>query len=200
MNRIIGKYSSIVNVLAVVAFSLSMLIGTKYVSYLVSMFIAFSFVPMICAFGYYCSTEKKVAGYVAIAFSTIYAVFILAVYFAQVTAVVHDGLNEQATQIIDYSKFGLFFSYNLLGYGIMALATFFAGLTIDVKSKSDRWLKLLLLIHGVFFVSCLITPMLGLFNPNMQGADWIGVAVLQFWCIYFIPIGVLSFLHFNKKA
>lgn len=200
MNRKIGMYSSIINVIAVVAFALCMIVGSNYGSYLVCIFIAFSFVPMMSTFCHYSSMDKKVAGYIAIVFSAIYAVFILAVYYAQVTAVALDGLNEQATQIIDYSKFGLFFSYDLLGYGIMALATFFVGLTVDVKSKTDKLLKWLLIIHGIFFVSCFIMPMLGLFSPNMQGADWIGVAVLEFWCIYFIPIGVLSFMHFKKKT
>ncbi|NLG02486.1 MAG: hypothetical protein GX567_01415 [Clostridia bacterium] len=200
MNRKIGMYSSIINVIAVVAFALCMIVGSNYGSYLVCIFIAFSFVPMMSTFCHYSSMDKKVAGYIAIVFSAIYAVFILAVYYAQVTAVALDGLNEQATQIIDYSKFGLFFSYDLLGYGIMALATFFVGLTVDVKSKTDKFLKWLLIIHGIFFVSCFIMPMLGLFSPNMQGADWIGVAVLEFWCIYFIPIGVLSFMHFKKKT
>jgi hypothetical protein len=40
-------------------------------------------------------------------------------------------------------------------------------------------------------------PMLGLFSPDMQGADWIGIAVLLVWCVYFTPVGVLSFLHFK---
>ena len=163
------------------------------------MFIAFSFIPMMCAYSYYSTPDRKVAGYIAVAFSSVYTVLILLVYFAQVTAVAQSELNEQATQIIDYSKFGLFFSYDLLGYGIMALATFFAGLTIDVKIKKDIWLQWLLIIHGVFFISCFIMPMLGLFSPEMGGADWIGVAVLGFWCVYFIPIGVLSALHFKNK-
>ena len=82
----------------------------------------------------------------------------------------------------------------------MALSTFFIGLTITPKTKSDKWLKWLLIIHGVFFISCLIMPMLGLFSAEMQGADWIGTVVLEFWCAYFIPVGVLSFVHFKNKA
>ncbi len=42
--------------------------------------------------------------------------------------------------------------------------------------------------------------MLGIFSSDMKGPDWIGTAVLEFWCIYFTPIGILSFLHFKKKA
>jgi len=176
-----------------------MLIGFDFGSYLVCMFIAFSFVPMMCAFNNYSVQDKKVAGYTSAIFSGIYAVVILLVYFAQVTTIRLDRLNAQALQIIDYSRFGLFFSYDLLGYGMMALSTFFAGLTIVPITKLDKWLKWLLIVHGMFFISCFITPLLGLFRVGMQGVEWIGVAVLEFWCVYFIPIGVLSFLHFKNK-
>ncbi len=42
---------------------------------------------------------------------------------------------------------GLLFSYDLLGYGMMALSTFFIGLTIKPKNKKDKWLKYLMMIH-----------------------------------------------------
>ncbi len=199
MNKKIAMYASIINVIAVLSFALFLLFGSNYGSYMASIFISFSFVPMMSAYCYYSTVERKVSGYIAIAFSAIYSVFILAVYYAQITSVAFGELNKMAAQIIDYSKFGLFFNYDLLGYGIMALATFFAGLTIKVKSKSDKILKILLLIHGVFFISSFFMPLLGLFRSDMHGADWIGIAVLEFWCLYFIPIGILSFVHFNKK-
>lgn len=88
--------------------------------------------------------NRKTAGYSAMIFSGVYAVIILLVYFAQTTAVRLDRLNQQAMQILDYNKFGLFFSYDLLGYGIMALSTFFIGLTIQPKNAPDKALKWLL--------------------------------------------------------
>lgn len=200
MNKKIGMYGSIVNICAVTGFALCMLFGTAIGSYLVCMFIALSFIPLTCAFAAFSSKENKAAGYTSIIFAGAYAVFILLVYFGQLTAVRLNNLNEQATQILDYQKFGLFFSYDLLGYSLMALSTFFAGLTIVPKTKADKWLKALLLIHGIFFVCCIIMPMLGLFNKDLQGAAWIGTAILLFWCAYFVPVGVLSFLHFKKEA
>lgn len=71
--------------------------------------------------------------------------------------------------ILDYSRGGLFFSYDLLGYGMMALSTFFVGLTIDAKSKADKWLKYLMIIHGVFFFSCFIMPMTGVISSTASG-------------------------------
>lgn len=200
LNRNIGMYSALINIGCVAAFSLCMAIGAVFGSYLASMFIAFSFVPLMCTFCAYSAPENRVAGYTSTIFAGMYAVIILLVYFAQVTAVRLDALSEQALLILDYSNFGLFFHYDLLGYGMMALSTFFAGLTITPNTKADRWLKRLLMIHGVFFFSCLLLPMLGLFRAGMQGADWIGTAALEVWCAFFIPVGILSFSHFRRKA
>ena len=200
MNKKVGMISAVVNACAVCAFALSMLFDFDFGGYLVSMLIAFSFIPLICAFAAYGSAETRVLHNTAMLFAAMYATFILLIYFAQVTTVRLGDLSESARALIDYQQFGLFFNYNLLGYGFMSLSTFFVGLAIVVKSKSDRILKWLLQIHGVFAISGLVIPMLGLFHQDMQGADWIGVAVLLFWCVYFIPIGILSFLHFKNKV
>ena len=130
------------------------------------------------------------------AFAAVYAAIILLVYFTQLTTVRLNDLTQQAAALLDFQQCGLLFNYDLLGYAVMALATFFAGLTIKPQSKPDKWLKYLLMIHGVFFISCLIVPMLGLFKAG--SSPWIGVAVLEFWCLYFCPISILSFLHFLK--
>lgn len=197
MNKKIGIYSSIINICAVAGFAISMLIGTIWGSYVTSMFIAFSFVVMMCSFCMVSKKEYKTAGYAGMMFGGIYATIILLVYFAQVTTVQNENLLDSASAIIDYQKFGLYFNYDLLGYALMALATFFAGLTVACKTKTDKVLKVLLLIHGVFFISCLILPMLGIFKQGMSGGEWIGNAVLIFWCIYFIPVGVLSVKYFK---
>ncbi len=200
MNRKTGMYASLVNACCVAGFALCLFCGFVPGSYFICMFIAFSFVPVICAFGHYSADEHKTAGHTAMVFAGVYAVFILLVYYAQLTAVRNDGLNEQAMQIIDYQKYGLFFSYDLLGYGLMALSTFFAGLGVVPQTRPEKALKILLMVHGVFFITCLLLPMLGLFGPGMQGAGWIGTAVLIFWCAYFTPVGILSFLYFKNRA
>lgn len=200
MNQRIGIYSSVVNLCAVIGFALCMIIGNGFGSYFICMFIAFSFVPIICCFCTYSDADRKAAGYIAIVFAAMYAVFILLVYFAQVTTIRLDPLNEQAMQILSYSKFGLFFSYDLLGYGLMAASTFFAGLTIQSETKLDRWLKRLLLIHGLFSIVCFVLPMIGLFSADLENAQWIGTAVLVFWCVYFAPISLLSLYHFKSKC
>lgn len=198
MNRKIGMWSSIINLVAVVLFALFMLVGFSLGSYFICMFIALSFVPMVSCFNYYSTKDKKVAAQSALIFAGMYAVFILIVYFAQITSVVNDNLNETVLQILDYQKFGLFFNYDLLGYGLMAISTFFIGLTIDTTVKAGKWLKNLLLIHGVFAICCFLIPMLGLFQSNASNSEWIGILVLIIWCLYFIPISALSYSYFKN--
>lgn len=194
MNKKIALYGSAVNFIAVIGFALSMLFGFDYGSYFFSMFIAFSFVPMMCGYAYFAGRETKLAGYVSVAFSAIYTAIILLVYFAQLTTVRLNDLTQQAAVLLDFQQCGLLFNYDLLGYAAMSFATFFAGLTVTSRTRADRWLKYLLMIHGVFFISCLIVPMLGLFKADSPA--WMGVAVLEFWCLYFCPVSILSYLHF----
>lgn len=196
MNKKIGVYGSVVNFIALVCFALSMLLGFDYGSYFSSMFIAFGFVLMMCGYAYFAEKKAKLAGYVSVAFAAIYTAIILLVYFAQLTTVRLNDLTQQAAILLDFSQCGLLFNYDLLGYAVMSLAALFAGLTVPSQTKADRWLKYLLMIHGVFFISCLIFPMLGLFKADSP--TWIGVAVLEFWCLYFCPVSILSFLHFSK--
>jgi hypothetical protein len=184
---------------AVLGFALSMIIGSDFGSYISSMFIAWGFVPMVCSFASYSKKETKAVSYTAIAFATVYAVLIMVVYFAQLTAVRLSVLSEHASQILNYKNFGLFFSYDLLGYAFMALATFFIAFTIKAATKPDKWLKALLLIHGIFAVSGVLMPMLGTFKADMSGGNLIGVLILEFWCAYFVPVCILSYLHFRKQ-
>ncbi len=198
MNRKIGFVASIVNAAAVCFFAISMLCGFNFGNYFSSMFIAFSFVVLVCSYAFFAGEKRKVAGFAAVAFAAIYAAIILLVYFAQLTVVRSGELTEQAETLLDFQKTSLMFDYDLLGYALMALSTFFAGLTIEPKNKPDKWLKALLMVHGVFFISCIIAPMLGVFK--VDSSPWVGIAVLEFWCVYFCPIAVLSALHFYKKT
>ncbi|MDR0293127.1 MAG: hypothetical protein LBH95_03130 [Oscillospiraceae bacterium] len=200
MNRKIGAVSSIVNICAVTAFAVCMPFQFLFGDYLSSVLIALSFVPLIGALAERGKPESKTAGYIAMSFAGMYAVVIILVYFAQMTTVRLDSLSEQAASLLDYSKFGLFFNYDLLGYCFMALSTFFAGLTVRVDTKMDKALKWLLLIHGIFAVGCFILPMTGAFSADTAGAEWIGTAILEFWCVYFIPVGILSLIHFKRAC
>ena len=207
MNKKIGMYASIVTFLAVLSFALCMLLGLilksniigNTGSYLSSIFIALGFIPMVCSYLEYINIENKSFGYIALSFAIIYAILIVIVYYTQLTTVRLSILSDKIAELLDYSKFGLFFNYDLLGYAFMALATFFIGIKLEIKNKQEKILKYLLCIHGIFAISCFLFPILGVFNTNMAGGDIIGIIILEFWCIYFMPVCILSYKYFKNK-
>ena len=199
MNKTIASIGTAIALVSVVLFAVCMLIPFNFGSYFVCMLLPIGCIMMTAGFCEESDEKHKVAANAGMTFAAIYAVLIFLVYFAQTTAVRLDSLDEQAMRILDYSRGGLFFSYDLLGYGMMALSTFFVGLTIDAKNKADKWLKYLMIIHGVFFFGCFIMPMTGVFSSMSNGEPNMGgVIALEFWCAYFIPICVLSMIHFIK--
>ena len=199
MNKTISKIGALLVIISVALFALFMPFSSFW-SYFVCMILAFSY--LIMAAGLHNETDKahKVAANAGLLFAAVYAVLILLVYYAQTTSVRLSELNHQATLLHDYSYGGLFFFYDLLGYGMMALSTFFFGLAMRAETKVDKWLKWLMIIHGVFFLSCFIMPLTGVFSFMADGhSGHGGILALEIWCAYFLPIGVLAFIHFNKK-
>lgn len=73
----------------------------------------------------------------------------------------------------------MLFNYDLLGYGMMALSTFFIGLSMNPISKADKWLKCLMMVHGVFFISCFIMPMTGVFTDMASGETGNGGTIIM---------------------
>ena len=207
MNKRMGIYSSIITFFAVFSFALCMLLGLllgndiigKTGSYFSSLFIAFGYVLLVCSYLPYMNKENNSFGLISLAFSIMYATLITIVYFTQLTTIQNTNLSTEMMEMLDYSKFGLFFNLNLLGYAFMALSTFFLGIKLETKNRQEKILKYLLCIHGIFAISCFVMPILGIFNKDMVGGDIYGTIVLEFWCIYFIPICVLSYKYFNDK-
>lgn len=199
LNQRIGMLASLINIVAVLGFGLAMLFNLSFLCYLTSAFIALSFVMLHCAYAHYATPERRLAGKTGAVFAGMYATVILLVYFAQMTTVRLEPLNEQAAALLDFQRFGLLFNYDMLGYSLMALATVFAGLSIRAQTKADKWLKGLLLGHGVFFLSCFVMPILGVFTNAGASESNVSVIALLFWCAYFIPIGILSYKHFKNK-
>lgn len=196
MNRLIPRIGAGIVCVTVTLFALCMLINFDFGSYFVCMLLPIGYIMLAAGLAQEAEDSRKVASNVGLAFAAVYAVLVLLVYFAQNTSVRLDDLGDQALGILDFKRGGLIFSYDLLGYGMMALSTFFVGLGISPKTRADRWLKRLMLLHGVFFISCFLLPMTGLLGGSSDGVG--GVVALELWCAYFLPIGVLSFLHFRK--
>lgn len=201
MNHCIAKIGAFIVTAAVALFAI-FLPFCDFGSYFVCIFLALGYLLMLAGFHSESRKERKTAATAGMLFGCIYAVLILLVYFAQVTTVKNDSLNEQAAMLLDFSRGGLIFSYDLLGYGMMALSTFFTELGICPKNRKDKWLKSLMMIHGMFFFGCLLLPMTGIFRTAMSGGGGRlgGIIALESWCAYFLPIGILSVFHFKKAS
>jgi len=200
MNRKLGMTASLATLVCLLAFAACMLVSSDMGSYISSMGISWGFVPMICALAALADKQKRAAAYTAVAFAAVYAVLIALVYYAQITTVRLSALSDEAYGLLSYTEFGLFFNYDLLGYAFMALSTFFISFALTPDGRGDGWLKWLLRIHGVFAVSCVLLPALGLFKPGMAGGDLLGVLVLEFWCAYFTPVCILAYRYFKRAG
>ena len=201
-NRTIGKIGSAVTGIATFSFALTMIISLFrdffFASCFVCIFLAIGFILFMAALNSSEDQTKKGCRIAAMSFASIYAVFIFIVYFAQCTTLrLNMNLSEEALSIISYRHLGsLFFNYDLLGYGFMALSTFLTGLSFKAENKGDRILRKLLMIHGIFFISCLIIPMFPVFTESSTGYRT-GVILLEIWCAYFLPICILGYKHFQ---
>ena len=199
MNKLIPKIGAVIVAVTVFLFAVCMIVKFHFGSYLVCMFLPIGYIMMVAGFHDECCEERRVSANIGLVFSAIYAVLIFLVYFAQTTSVRLEDLNEQAIRILNYQRGGLLFNYDLLGYGMMALSTFFIGLSIKADSNSDKWLKGLMMVHGIFFISCFVMPMTGVFTSMATGETGNGGTIaLLIWCVFFFPIGVLAYKHFEK--
>lgn len=199
MNRTVSKIGAAVVTVTVFLFAVFIIADFTFGSYFVCMLLPIGYIMMAAGFQHESDEKTRVSANIGLVLSAVYAVLILLVYDAQTTTVRLEELNEQAVRILNYAKGGLMFNYDLLGYGMMALSTFFIGLSIRAENKPDLWLKRLMLIHGIFFLSCFLMPMTGMFTSMANGEKGNGGDIaLLFWCAYFLPIGVLAWKHFSN--
>ncbi len=199
MNRTVSKIGAAVVTVTVFLFAVFIIADFTFGSYFVCMLLPIGYIMMAAGFQHESDEKTRVSANIGLILAAVYAVLILLVYDAQTTTVRLEELNEQAVRILNYAKGGLMFNYDLLGYGMMALSTFFIGLSIRAENKPDLWLKRLMLIHGIFFLSCFLMPMTGMFTSMANGEKGNGGDIaLLFWCAYFLPIGVLAWKHFSN--
>ena len=200
LNKMIPKAGSAIVTATVFLFAMFLIINYSMGSFFVCLILPIGFIMMTAGLHGECEDDRKVAANIGLILAAVYATLIMLVYFTQLTTVNNEQLNEQAANLLDFSKFGLIFNYDLLGYGVMALSTLFTGLSMKPKNKTDKWIRAWRIIHGVFYFSCTFMPITGMFAKMSSDGEGIGGRLaLVAWCIYFLPVGILSFLHFRKR-
>ena len=202
MNRTVSQIGAAIVTVTVFLFAVFIIADFTFGSYLVCMFLPIGYIMMAAGFQHESDEKTRVSANIGLVLAAVYAVLILLVYYAQTTTVRLEELTDQAVRLLNYAKGSLLFNYDLLGYGMMALSTFFIGLSIRAENKPDLWLKRLMLVHGVFFLSCFFMPLTGMFTGMADGRKGSGGGdiALLFWCVYFLPIGVLAYRHFGRET
>ena len=200
LNNMISKAGSAIVTVTVFLFAVFLLIDFSMGSFYVCLILPIGFIMMTAGLHGERDDDRKVAANIGLILAAVYGTIIMLVYFTQLTTVNNEQLNEQAANLLEFGKFGLIFNFDLLGYGVMALSTFFTGLSMKPKNRTDKWLKALLMIHGAFYFSCTFMPITGMIARMSSGGDGIGGRLaLVAWCVYFLPIGILSFFHFRFR-
>lgn len=199
MNRIIPRIGAVIVTITVFLFAVFLLTGFSGGQYFVCSFLPLGYIMMSAGFRHESDADRRVPANIGMIFAAVYAVLVLLVYFSQIAFVRFGSLTEQAERVLSFIPGSLMFCYDLLGYGMMSLSTFFIGLSIKPKNKPDKWLKCLMMIHGVFFLGCFFMPITGVFSTASDSDGIGGNIALLFWCVYFIPIGILAYRHFGKE-
>ncbi len=204
MNRKIGFISSAVAGGAVAIFLICLIVAlftknafTENLSYAVCTVLSWSWVATAVVYSCYAKKERSAAAKTGVAAGIIYSTIISIVYYTQLTTVLYKSADEKILQAFTFSAAGSWlFNLDLLGYGLLAVSTFFTGLSLQAESRADKALKWLLTLHGIFFI-CMLAPVLPLPATN-QGNG--GTIALIGWCLFFLPVCVLSAIHFKRSA
>ena len=89
---------ALMNYFIFLLFAVCMIVKFHFGSYLVCMFLPIGYIMMAAGFQHECCEERRVSANIGLVFSAIYAVLIFLVYFAQITSVRLEDLNEQAAR------------------------------------------------------------------------------------------------------
>jgi len=177
MNKKLGKYSTLINAVAVAAVAVSGIIGSRMTGIIACVVIALSFVPMACTYAMYGRPGARIASSSATIFGGMYAAIGLMVYVTYLS-----GNDELAK---------LFVGFDLLSNVLMGVSTFFVSLALKVRSAGDMALRWLLRLNVLVAVACYVLP-------QYIGSLW-SVPLIELWCVYFIAADILAYIHFSRR-
>lgn len=169
------------------------------ISYLDCILLSWAYVTTTACLTQGCPPEGRGAAEAARLFAVLYAMFVNLVYFTQATAVWYEMFPENLRVLFDFQVVGgWLFRLDIIGYGIMAVSTFFLGLSIAPAEKESRGLRRLLLFHGLF-ASCAGIALLPIFHDTGEVSN-AGILALLAWCAYFFPTALLLCKRFRRQA
>ena len=138
LNKMIPKVGSAIVTVTVFLFALFLIINYSMGSFFVCLILPIGFIMMSAGLHNEIESDRKVGANIGLILAGVYSTFIMLVYFTQLTTVNNEQLTEQAANLLEMGKCGLIFNFDLLGYGVMALSTFFTGLSMKAKNKNRQ--------------------------------------------------------------
>ena len=110
LNNTIPKVGSAIVTVTVFLFALFLIVNYSMGSYFVCLILPLGFIMMTAGLHNECEYDRKVAVNIGMVLAAVYCVFIMLVYFTQLTTVKNEELNEQAANLLTMGKCGLIFN------------------------------------------------------------------------------------------
>ena len=178
-----GYYSSLIAFAAIMGYSIAQILQLagvlhphldEVLIYGFSLCIATPFLVAMIALHYTVPVQKRMWTHIAIAFSTMYAVFVTIMYVVQLVTVVPGKHPSASSDVLTVTPHSLFWTLDALGYIFMGLATL-AAMPVFTHQKNEKWVRGFFLAHG------LLTPLITFvyFYPHYStfllyfGSPWI---------------------------
>ena len=162
--------------------------------------IALSFIFMVYSYLVFSNDENKPYIIFSLILSIVYFIYILFGYSIQFSGLFFLGNTEKKFMLSNYYNFESFLNFNIFGYLLLSLSSFFIGLSIETNSKKDNILKLMMLNHTIFGIFFILSLFKMIFNYVSDYYFLTGLVIKIKWCIYFSLICILSFGYFRKTS
>lgn len=198
INRRLGMYCSSAAAFCTLLFFLGLFTRNDLINYSSCLVLSWVYVLTGCAFASYAEKSRQALAFGGVAIAVIYSVFTNLVYYSQLTTVAYETADQAVLDALSFTSGSWLFGFDIMGYGLMGLSTLLIGLSIKIETGKERVVKAMLIGHGIFFPICVIAPALNLFQPGSD--DGGGILALQFWCLYFAPLMILSARYFYQLS
>ena len=203
----LGKTASVLAAFFTCTFALALALDFNSqtgIDYLVCFFLPLAYLIMTLANTYLVKARggDVVSSFYADAahsIAIIYAVYIFACYYIQLTFVRQARADPIALTVVEYKPGSALFVIDILGYVLLSLSTLF--LASSLNGTDEYSLIGALRFHGLFGVLSILVPFLPMIyeersNEEAADDDFIWQLPLITWCGVFMPTCILMARYF----
>jgi len=164
-----------------------------------AIFQLFAFVIFVGANHFIAIASKKLFTFLSFSFTLISSTVLLIAYFTQFSVVpvsVMKGETEGIALITQYNEHGLFIALEELGYITMSIALFFLAFAFSKKTRTERVIRLILLIQ--LFLT-MLTFIFYSIEYGIERSYRFEVATITISWLVIIIVGIMTGFHFKRK-